>query len=384
MSDLRVGLNLMYLNERAGGAGTYARELMRAMIEADPGLALTAFVSSEAPAWTRATDGFASEVDWIRFPLTITHGPPWNMANTMAAQWIGVPWRAARRRLDVVHGLANIAPIVAPRVATVVTVLDLIWIHHPKTMSRRATWGMKLVTPPSAHRADRVIAISHAARHDVASTLRVSEDKIDVTHLGFRAAGVETTPTPQAQLRASLGLGAGPVVLCVAQKMEHKNHLGLIAAMARLRDSSAQLVLPGAPTPFEARLREAAAPLGRRVVFCDWLSAEDLAGLYRLAACFVLPSFEEGFGLPILEAMAAGTPVACSNCSSLPEVAGDAALLFDPYDPADIARALDRLIDDPALRDELRDRGRAQAARFPWSQTAEATLRSYRRAIAGA
>jgi glycosyltransferase involved in cell wall biosynthesis len=382
---LRVGLNLVYLVEQSGGAGTYARELIRAILEVEPETRITAFVSSEAPEWTRAADGFAAEVDWVRFPMTVTHGPPLNFARTMAVQWGALAWMAARRRLQVVHGLANITPLVAPRVATVVTVLDLIWIRWPHTMERRATVGMKMVTPPSAHLADRVIAISHAARDDLATTLRLRRDKIDVTHLGFRADAAHAAPAEEADVRARLGLGDGPVVLCVAQKREHKNLLGLIDALSRVRDRTTRLVLPGAPTPHEQALREAAAAYGvaDRVILLDWLTAEDLEGLYRLATCFVLPSFEEGFGLPILEAMARDTPVACSNTSSLPEVAGDAALLFDPRDPADIAGCIDRLLADEDLRAELRDRGRAQVARFPWTATAEATLATYRRAVLG-
>ena len=377
---LRIGLNLVYLEERSGGAGTYARELIPALLEAEPGTRITAFVSSEAPAWLDAAP-WRPEIDVVTYPITVTHGPPGNFALTMGAQWIALPWQAARRRLDVVHGLANITPLAAPRVATVVTVLDLIWIRFAHTLDRRATVGMKLVTPPSAHRADRVIAISHAAKADLAQTLRLPESKIDVTHLGMHPREQEAPPTPERELRERLGLGDGPVVLNVAQKREHKNQLGLIRAMEHLPEAT--LVLPGAPTPHEQELRRAAEPLGGRVVFPDWLTDEDLSGLYALATCFVLPSFEEGFGLPILEAMGRGVPVACSNLSSLPEVAGDAAVLFDPHDPQDMARAIRRLLEDEALRDDLRVRGLARSRQFPWSATAAATLESYRRAIAG-
>ncbi len=379
---LHVGLNLFSLVERSGGAGTYARELVEGILAEEPGTRFTAWVSREHPVADRET-AWGRQVDWVRLPFDVTHGPPGNFALTMGSQWGAIPLMAAARGCDVIHGPANIAPLISPRVASVVTVLDLIWMRHPHTMERRATVGMKLVTGPSARRADRVIAISHAAKDDLVATLGLPAAKIDVTHLGVRPAG-DRSFTAEPQLRARLGLGSASVVLCVAQKREHKNLLGLIRAHALLADRTARLVLPGSPTPHEDALRAEAARLGTadRVLFLEWLPAEDLEGLYRLARCFVLPSFEEGFGLPVLEAMARGVPVATSDRSSLPEVAGDAALLFDPHDPADIARCIERLLDDGTLREDLVARGHERVSAFPWRATAAATLETYRRAIA--
>jgi glycosyltransferase involved in cell wall biosynthesis len=378
---LRIGLNLVYLVRDSGGAGRYARELIRAIQAVEPGSEITAFVSSEVPE--DVTDGaWAQPVEFVRFPITVTHGPPGNFALAMGTQWGALPWLAARRGLDVVHGLANITPLFAPRVATVVTVLDLIWMRFPQTLDRRATIGMKLTTPPSAHRATRVIAISEAAKRDLVATLGVSQERIDVTPLGFRL-DERVTPEPEHALRERFELGDAPVVLSVAQKREHKNLAGLIRAIAALSDSRAMLVLPGSPTSHEAELRALAHELGLgdRVRFPAWISNQELEGLYALAHAFVLPSFEEGFGLPILEAMGRGVPVACSNTSSLPEVAGDAAELFDPSSVPSIAAAVDRLLCDESRRAELVERGRARLAGFTWERTAEATLACYRRAI---
>jgi glycosyltransferase involved in cell wall biosynthesis len=378
---LRVGLNLVFLVEDSGGAGRYARELIRALRAVEPDIELTAFVSSELPADVRAAD-WAEGIEFVRFPITVTHGPPGNMALTMGAQWGAIPLLARRRRLHVVHGLANIAPLLAPGVATVVTVLDLIWMRFPNTLSRRATIGMKTTTPPSARRATRVIAISEAARADIVETLSIDPGRVDVTPLGIRVDGAAPA-TPEAELRQSFDLGDAPVLLCVAQKREHKNIAGLIRALALLEDRSVVLVVPGSPTPHEAELRALAGGLGvaDRVRFPSWMPSADLEGLYRTARAFVLPSFEEGFGLPILEAMGRGVPVACSNVSSLPEVAGDAAETFDPYSPEDMARAIARLLADPARREELIARGHERCRVFTWERTARATLETYRRAI---
>jgi glycosyltransferase involved in cell wall biosynthesis len=139
------------------------------------------------------------------------------------------------------------------------------------------------------------------------------------------------------------------------------------------------LILPGYRTDHETQLRERAAAAGVQdeVRFLSWISPEELEGIWAVAQAFVYPSLYEGFGLPVLEAMARGVPVACSNASSLPEVAGDAALLFDPHDESAIADSLQRLLSDPALCRDLRERGTARVERFTWERTARLTLESY-------
>jgi glycosyltransferase involved in cell wall biosynthesis len=373
---LRVGLNLAYLVRRSGGAGTYARELIPELLRA--GTRVTVFASRELDPDDRHAP-WGGEVEWVELPMTVTHGPPWNSLRSMRSQWLMIPRIAARRRLDVIHGLANVVPLVAPRVATVVTLLDLIWLRHPDTMTARETIAMKASAIPAARMADRVIAISEAGRSDMTHTLGLDPARIDVTPLGVRVDG-RASPLPEAALRRRLELGELPVVLCVSQKRTHKNLAALVRAVAALE---AILVLPGSPTPYEAELRSLAERLGvsERVRFPSWLEEPELEGLYRLAGCFALPSFEEGFGLPALEAMGRGVPVCCSNASSLPEVVGDAGLLFDPHDVESIRAAVARLLSDRELATRLGKRGAERAAAFTWRRTAEATLGVYRRAI---
>ena len=382
-TPLRVGLNLAYLVEDSGGSGRYARELIPALLEAEPGIELTAWLGSTAPE-DMLREPWAQEVRWVRLRVPGV-GSPWHLWHEL----VGIGLAARRRRLNVVHGLANLAPVVTPHVASVVTILDVIWMHHPETMDARARVAMRTLTPLCGRSSNRVIAISQAAAEDVSAMLSIPLRKFDVTPLGMAqhsANGVRAG----AATRERLGLRDGPLVLCVAAKRRHKNLDGLIRAMTHLRERSENglrplLVLPGSPTSYERELRELAVEVGveHDVAFPGWISEDEIESLYAQASCFVLPSFQEGFGLPVLEAMARDVPVACSDTSSLPEVAGDAALYFDPCDEWEIARQVQRLLSDRALVEELVSRGRARCEQFTWRRTAELTLRSYRRAIAG-
>ena len=378
---LRVGLNLFHVAPGAGGTLTYARELLHGLLAVEPQTRITAFVTEQLPAAFREED-WAGAVEWVRVPGRVTDGRPWNSALSLWSQWGIEPLRARSRRLDVLHGQANAVAPLSP-VPTVATILDLIWMHYRGTMRGRDRFGMEVVTRASARRAARLIAISEAGRDDIATTLGVARERIDVTPLGVRLGG-SAPATPQDELRRSLGLGRGRLVLCVAQKRVHKNLDALVRAMALLDARDAVLVLPGGATSYEDELRRAAAEHGvsERVRFLGWVEPAQLEGLYAAAACFVLPSKMEGFGLPVVEAMQHGLPVACSNVSALPEVAGDAALLFDPHDDGAIATAIDRLLADLALAADLAARGRARCEQLTWENTARATFASYRRAIA--
>jgi glycosyltransferase involved in cell wall biosynthesis len=379
-APLRVGLNLTYLVADSGGSGRYARELIPELLQAEPGIEITAWIGSSAPPDLMA-EPWAGELRWVRLPVPGI-GSPWHLWHEL----VGIGLDAGRRRLDVVHGLANLTPIVTFRVASVVTILDVIWMHHPEAMDRRARLAMRTLAPLCGHRARRVIAISEAAAQDVATTLAIPIEKFDVTPLGIAPLRAGRTVSEEAAMRERLELGPRQLVLCVAAKRAHKNLDGLIRAIAQLPAPRPLLVLPGSPSPHEQELRRLAAELGIAddVVFPPWVEEADLEALYAAAACFVLPSFQEGFGLPVLEAMARGVPVACSQTSSLPEVVGDAALLFDPSDERAIARQIERLLGDGALKRELVARGYMRCAQFTWRRTADRTLESYRRAASRA
>jgi glycosyltransferase involved in cell wall biosynthesis len=363
---VKVGLNLMFLVDEAGGAGRYAAELVPALLEAEPGLRLTVFVNRDAPESVTKAE-WAGEVEWVQMP---TH---FSNRTHLVGQAAALPVSAARRRLDVVHSLANGGPPLTVGTRRVVTLLDLIWLHQ------REAWGtpaavktMAVLTRISARTANRVLTISKAARADIVLNFGVEPRKIDVTPLGVRIPPTVTRTEPDV-----------PTILCVAQKRPYKNLASLIHALTALPDQRTVLVLPGAPTDHEEELRSLAELIGvlDRVRFPAWVADEELEALYASATCFVLPSLIEGFGLPVLEAMARGVPVACSNRPALPEVAGEAALFFDPTDQAAVTEAARRLLTDAELRERLSARGLLRASEFTWRRTAEETLASYRRAV---
>jgi glycosyltransferase involved in cell wall biosynthesis len=364
---VKVGLNLMFLVDEAGGAGRYAHELVPSLLEVEPGLRLTVFVNRDAPAGLAESE-WAGDVEWVRLPTRFSN------RTHLPGQAFVLPIVAARRRLDVVHSLANGGPPVTAGARRVVTLLDLIWLHQGEAWgTRSAVRTMALLTRISARTAHRVITISESARKDLIKSFGLPSEKIDVTPLGVRP--------PHGSPRRSAS--DQPIVLCVAQKRPYKNLSSLIRAVAALDVEAPVLVLPGAPTEHEVELRALAARLGvsGRVRFPAWVSPEELEALYAEATCFVLPSLIEGFGLPVLEAMARGVPVACSDRPALPEVAGDAALLFDPTNQIEVTDAVRRLITDAELRQSLIARGIARARAFTWRRTAELTLASYRRAV---
>jgi glycosyltransferase involved in cell wall biosynthesis len=268
-----------------------------------------------------------------------------------------------------------------PGVPSVVTLYDVIYASHPEAHTRLMRAGMRVLVPLAARSADRIITLSRASAREITEFLGVSPEQIDVVHLAGRPPG---EATPAALLRERYALGDSPLVLSVSARRPHKNLARLLQAFAGIRSRPQPLlVLPGYSTAFDEELADQVRKLklGDRVRFLGWISDADLEGLYAEAECFVFPSLAEGFGLPVLEALERGLPVACSRASSLPEVVGQAARYFDPLDVEDLRSAVDELLGDPELRSLLAEAGRRRAQAFSWERAAEQTLASYARAL---
>ncbi len=230
--------------------------------------------------------------------------------------------------------------------------------------------------------ARQVVAISEASRLDLLAAFPVAPDRVTTTPLAPDPQFQPQSIAAVAALRERYALPAA-FLLYLGINKPHKNLVALIQCLRPVASGHRTLVIAGAwDTRYpQAKATAQALGMGERVRFLGPVPEVELPALYAAATAFVFPSRYEGFGLPVLEAMACGTPVACSNVSSLPEVAGDAALLFDPDDPAAMTQALHRLLEDASLRADLQTRGLAQAARFTWEQTAAATLRVYRKLL---
>jgi glycosyltransferase involved in cell wall biosynthesis len=374
----RIGINAMFLEPQLGGLDTYVRALMPQLLRLAPEVHFRMYCS---PGGREHLSGepWIEEVELIVPPLLGRRG-------MKAVGELSVLGALAGRQVDLLHSVAMTAPL-HTRAVSVVTLADVTWIIAPDPGEAMTTRVWRAVVPPAARRADRLIALSEAGAEHIVEYLRVPRERIDVVPL---AAGVNDlmAPTPEVELRARLGLGDGPLILTVSAKKVHKNLERLVQAMAIVveRRPDAVLALPGKPTPHEHDLRELARRLGiaASVFFLDYVEAADLEGLYSSASCFAFASINEGFGIPLLEAMRRGTPVACSRASAMPEVAGDAARYFDPLKVQDIADAVLELLDDPGLATRLAELGRAREATFTWEATAQGTLESYERAWAAA
>ena len=351
---------------------TYARALVPRLPDALPGARFTVFAGQELAAEWRSAP-WHPVMRLVTLPLSSRT----RIRRTAGEQTV-VAAAALRAGVDLLHSLGNIGPLLGP--PALVTVHDVIYARYPASTTSALGRGLQTLVPAVCRRARRILVPSQATADDLDALLGIAATKIDVVAYG-PGVSAAAEPTPENELRARLGLGDGPLVLSVSARRVHKNLTRLIEAMVQVPEAT--LVLPGYVTNLDDDLRAVARSSGvaDRVALCGWVSDEDLEGLYAAASCLAFPSLAEGFGLPVLEAMVRGVAVACSDASALPEVAGDAALLFDPESVEAIATAVRRLIDDDALRADLRARGRAQAAGFSWEKAAVGTARSYLRAL---
>lgn len=372
-TSITVGLNLIFLVPgHTGGMEVYARELVAGMVGlAPPGVRFIAFVNRDA-----GPGPWGELIPKVEVPVRVANRLEW-----VRGEQELLPRLAAREGVDLVHSLASTAPLWG-RFTRVVTVHDLIYRRYPEAHSGLRSLGMRVLVPLAVRRSGRVIADSESTKHDLVQLLGTAPERIDVVPLGLGGVA-RVQPLEEAQLRARLDLGERQVVLSLSAKRPHKNLEGLLEALARLEQRPI-LILAGYPTAHERELRERAQALGvaEDVRWPGWLEPAEVEGLWRLSACFVFPSLYEGFGLPVLEAMARGVPVACSSAASLPEVAGDAALLFNPHDVRAIAEAIATLLAGGAEAERLRAAGLARVREFTWERAATKTLASYARALA--
>ncbi len=354
-----------YIQDHFPGIGRYTYNLIDALARVAPG---DAFTVLHNPALRNTRYDIAALARHPNVALRRIDVPTFSLA-----EQCGLPFAIRPSQFAVFHSPYYIKPYYS-RVSSVVTLFDLIPLRVPNDPpSSLARLFFRLTVSLAARTATRIIAPSMATRDDLVTLLGVPREKVAVIPLAADACFAPQSPAEVARVRAKYAL-SDEYVLSVGINKPHKNLAALIAAWQSLGDTSRTLVIAGA---WDARYTSVASRQSSVVRFIPDVDDRDLPALYAGAAVFVMPSLYEGFGLPPLEAMACGAPVICSNAASLPEVVGDAALLVDPRSVDEMAAAIQRVLSDAALRDELRAKSLARAAQFSWERAAYETLAVY-------
>lgn len=359
--------------EQGGGIGRYVRELVAALARQDHVANYRLFVAGATPGDLPAA--FAPNFVWRPTRLS----PHW-LARIWHRASLPVPVELFTGAVDLFHATDFVLPPVRPRARTLLTVHDLSFVRVPEVASPRLKAYLDRVVPQSIRRADHVLADSQATKDDLIALYNTPADKITVLLSGVGACFRRTDDLISMTTRSRFGLQR-PFIFSIGTVQPRKNYGRLIHALAQLRrkDYDLDLVIVGGRGWLEDPIHQTVRDIHMEdhVHFIGFADEADLPALYSAAECLAFPSLYEGFGFPVLEAMACGTPVVTSNVSSLPEIAGDAALIVDPYDTDAIAHAIQRLLDDTTLRNQLIEKGYARVGRFSWDESARKLRQIY-------
>ncbi|MBE3560621.1 MAG: glycosyltransferase family 4 protein [Ktedonobacteraceae bacterium] len=379
---MRIAIDYTAAVRQGAGIGTYVRNLVAALLAQDSHsrymLLTSGRPTTERPfpvaEHVRGRSLFIPDrylnILWYRWRLPI---PP-------VAFFTGP--------VDIYHGPDFVLPPLSNRVRKVVTIHDLAFLEHPEYAVPALAAYLRKVVPEAVAAADAVATVSHEVSRTLMRHFQTPREKLVVIPNGvsphFRRI---SDPLLLNATRYKFGL-KHPLVLGVGTQEPRKNHAGLIKAFYQAhqqKNGPAMLAIAGGQGWLYEETRELVAQLKleRKVRFLGRVSDFELITLYSLADVFAFPSFFEGFGIPPLEAMACGAPVITSNTSSLPEVAGDAALLVDPHDHEALARAMLRLLKDEQLREDLRQKGYQRVQQFTWENSAKKMLDVYQRVYNG-
>lgn len=373
---IHIGINGRSMFRQLTGVQHYAREVTRELcLLESPDVNFTVFSGREG------RDGSEPGL-----PLKTSLMPAGSPIKGLMWEQTLLKRMAKKSGVDVLFNPANVAPLYPP-VSSVVTIHDLAFLLFPEYFSRGFGAYYRAIIPRIASQASMVITDSESTRSDLESRLGVPGSKIAVIPLGvspdFRRH-IKKDELEAVRRRHNL---PRKFFLSISSLEPRKNLKGLVDAYSILPDDTLaehSLVLAGAGNRVYADpgLSASLSRLSRGTVMTPgYMPSEDLPAVYRLATALVFPSLYEGFGLPVLEAMAASTPVITSNRSSLPEVAGHAAVLIDPESRKDLAAAMELVANDSGTRNLLIERGKKRAALFSWKKTAEQTLEVLRAAV---
>ena len=377
---MRIGINTLFMIPGAvGGSETQLRNLVSKLAAIDSHNEYVLFTNRENSGGFNLDQPNFFEV---RCPLPARFRP----ARILWEQFI-LPIQCQWHRIDLLHSPGYVSPIALP-CPSVVSIHDMNYFFFPQDWSKLALWVLKILVPLSARVSSQVIAVSQSSKRQIMKTLKISEDKINVTYNGVNEIFHSHHSRREIlEMKNRMGI-KGNFILSVAFSHPHKNLSRLLQAYHILRKDKGithQLLLTGNPGRDHSELVRMVRKLGinQEVIFTGYLPDHLMPLVYQAADLFVFPSLYEGFGLPILESMACGTPVVSSNAASLPEVVGRAGILVDPHDVNKMAGAMYRVLSDKSLAQDLVKKGLKQSKRFSWVETAKETLAIYKKAMAG-
>lgn len=370
-----IAIDYTPAHDQSGGIGRYVRELVSALSHLDTTTCYRLFVAGAEMSQLPAPP--AANFEWRPTRLT----PRW-LARIWHRGRLPLPIELITGRIQLYHATDFVLPPTLPGTRTLLTVHDLSFVRVPETASPALKAYLDTVVPSSVRRADHILADSQATKDDLISLYGTPSGKITVLLSGVDARFQPLNdPLTLARVRSKYGVGEAPYILSVGTVQPRKNYGRLIEALALLHKTGfySQLIIAGGRGWLEDPIYQAVQTFGlqEQVRFIGFVDEKDLPALYAGAACFAFPSLYEGFGLPILEAMACGAPVLTSNISSLPEVAGSAALIVDPYDVEAIAEGLRRLLTEPTLRQQLTEAGYRRARLYTWEASAQRLQQVY-------
>ena len=367
---MHIGINALYLLPgKVGGAETYTRNLVKWMTTIDTQNRYSIFINKESAG---IFESLAPGITVIPCPIEATSRP----VRILWEQCV-LPFQVRSHKIDVLLSTGLTAPIFCP--ATSVLVLyDLQHVNQPQNFPGLYLLFLKSIIYASSKSADGIVTLSNHVKNDILRFYHVRSERIAVCHLGVDRELFKARQPPLASaIRQRYGL-PDRYILYAAASLPHKNHPRLFAALQRAKKQipELKLVLIGARDKGEDTLVREIRRLGLQddVVLLGWIPFDDVPLIYQGCEAFVFPTLHEGFGLPVVEAMACGVPVICSRIEPLLEVAGNAALFVDPRDPENIGEAIVSVLEDAAARAELVEKGYQRAQEFTWEETAKRTL----------
>lgn len=371
---MHIAYDATALPSRPVGAGNYIIQLLRALVEQSTGARFSVFVQPYQRALLNLPPN--ASVEFITVPV---------MSPALRLLWEQTifPLHLARLRPDLLHSPHYTMPLTAP-VPTIVTLHDATFFYYPQHHTRAKRYFFPFIMRLSARRAAALITVSENTRQDMQRWIAAAPEKTFATPLGVSPEFSPICDTTFLDTVARKYALPSKFILFVGLLEPRKNLPTLLRAFTRLAPLAPQITLvivgrTGWMT--QSILDQIPLSLHPRVHFTGYVDQADLPAVYNLADVFVYPSFYEGFGLPVLESLACGTPVVTTPVSAMPEVAGDAALYAHPEDDAALSQAILQILRDPILSQTLRTRGLERATWFTWRRTAQQTLQIYRQVL---